>query len=366
MFARRDCIMNNSLFAHTTDLATSLPSEDWNQLCQVMNGYVYSQILVTACDLDLFTFLARNPGATLHDLQQRLQLSAYATRVLMLGCCAAGLAEKSLSTGGYFNSRLAGRVLVQGSTDCMIPFIQFNHQIQRRCSVHLTQALKEGRNAGLDEFPGSGATLYERLTEYPELECLFQRAMGAYTRLSPKMMDVAEFSEVKHVLDVGGGDASNAIRLCRRYAELKATVLDIPSVVAIARKAVQEAGLSDRITCVHRDMFVDEWPAGCDAVLLSHVVEIFAPEKILFLYRKAWQVLPPGGRLFVWTLMADDAETRGLQAAKSSMYFLCTASGEGMAYPGTDHEEWIREAGFKAAKRYNAPDIDHGALVALK
>jgi hypothetical protein len=70
--------------------------------------------------------------------------------------------------------------------------------------------------------------------------------------------------------------------------------------------------------------------------------------------------------MFVWTIMADDSETAGLQAAKSSIYFLCAASGEGMAYPGAEHEQSIREIGFSTVRRYDAAEIDHGALVAIK
>ena len=47
--------------------------------------------------------------------------------------------------------------------------------------------------------------------------------------------------------------------------------------------------------------------------------------------KKAFEALPHAGRLFVWTIMANDSETGALQAAKSSIYFLCAASGEGMA-----------------------------------
>jgi hypothetical protein len=101
-------------------------------------------------------------------------------------------------------------------------------------------------------------------------------------------------------------------------------------------------------------------------VLFSHILEIFSPEKILILYAKAFSALPPEGKMFVWTIMANDSETAGLQAAKSSIYFLCTASGEGMAYPGREHEEAIRETGFRTVRRYSAAETDHGALVAIK
>jgi hypothetical protein len=342
-----------------------LSNEEWMSFCAIMNGYIYSQTLATACDFDLFTYLSKHPGATQEEVSEVLALSSYSTRVLLLACCAVGLIYRAKETGGYFNSPIAEKVLVSYSPYSMIPFVHFNNRIQERCGLHLTRALRENRNAGLDEFPGDGTTLYERLIKYPELESLFQEGMGAYTRLSPKMADLPEFADVQNLLDVGGGDATNAVRLCQRHAGLRVTILEIPSVAPIARAAIECHGLDDRIKLWEGDMFTDPWPSGCDGILLSHIVEIFTPEKIRFLYRKALELLVPGGRLFVWTIMANDLETQGLQAAKSSTYFLTTASGEGMAYPGKDHTQWLREVGFRAVKRYDAPEIDHGALVAF-
>lgn len=229
----------------------TISGEEWKKLCEVMNGYVYSQILVTACEFDLFTHLSnRRRGSTQDEVQKDLSLSPYATRVLLLGCCAAGLIYRDEETSLYFNSNFAGKVLTSESEDSMIPFVFFNHQVQRRCGTHFTQALKENRNAGLDEFPGDGTTLYQRLTGYPDLEKLFQKGMGAYTRLSPKMLDVPEFSGIKQLLDVGGGDGTNAIRLCLQYPNLKVTLLDTPSVCEIAHKKIADAELGNRISCV--------------------------------------------------------------------------------------------------------------------
>lgn len=350
--------------AAQSDLAP-LSNTQWKQLCDVMNGYIYSQTLVSACDLDLFTYLSAHPGATQEELAQSLGLSSHCTRILMLACSAVGMVSRDSGGAGYRNSEIAEKVLVSGSPYSMLPFIQFNHRVQERCSRHLTKSLKENRNAGLDEFPGSGATLYERLAEYPDLENLFHDAMGAYTRLSPKMVHLAEFSTVQHLLDVGGGDGSNAMALCERFPELKVTILEKPTVARITRDRIAKAGLDDRLSCIEADMFLDAWPAGCDAILFSHLVEIFSPERIRVLYKKAFETLPRAGQLFVWTIMANDSETGALQAAKSSIYFLCAASGEGMAYPARQHEESLRWAGFSAVNRYG-PEVDHGALVALK
>ena len=344
----------------------TISHREWKELCEVMNGYIYSQTLVSACDLDLFTFLSQHPGAGRGDLERGLGLTEYCTRVLMLAACTTGLVRKEPRTGKYYNSDLAEKVLVKGSPQSMLPFVQFNYKIQQRGSAQLTRSLRESRNAGLDEFPGGGANLYQRLAGNHELENLFHDAMGAYTRLSPKMLELKEFRKVRHLVDVGGGDGSNAIRLCRLFSSLRITILEIPSVAEIARKSVERAGLADRIRCVAGDMFSDPWPEGCDAALLSHVVEVFSPAKVQKLYKTAYESLPARGRLFIWTILANDQETGTLQAAKSSIYFLCVASGEGMAHPATEHKELMKAAGFRSVKIYSAAKIDHGALVATK
>jgi hypothetical protein len=43
-------------------VGATLSNDEWMQLCQVMNGYIYSQTIAPACDLGLFTILSANPG----------------------------------------------------------------------------------------------------------------------------------------------------------------------------------------------------------------------------------------------------------------------------------------------------------------
>ncbi|KAA0091556.1 methyltransferase [Trinickia soli] len=335
--------------------------EEWQSLCEMMNGYIKTQVLSSACDLGVFDAIER--GATLASLPRQLEIDAHGCRVLVLGLKQLKLIEVD-DTGKVTNSALARRCLLRGSAQSMVPFVHLNDKIQHRACLHFTQALREGRNAGLDEFPGDAPTLYGRMAVDPALERLFHDGMGAYTRLSPRMMAVKEFGEVTRLLDVGGGDGTNAIRLCERYPSLKVTLIDLPSVIEKARENIRAQGLSDRVTCEAVDMFTDSWPQGCDGVIFSHVLEIFSPEKIQFLYQKSRAYLRDAGQLFVWSLMCDDDETGGLQSVKSSLYFVTVASGQGMAYPARDHIKWLNDAGFEVTAEYDARTIDHCALVA--
>ncbi|MEX3955018.1 methyltransferase [Trinickia sp. EG282A] len=325
-----------------------------------MNGYIKTQVLSTACDLEVFDVIEK--GATVASLPETLGIDEYGCRVLLLGLKALQLIRVDAS-GVIHNLPLVQRCLLRDSLRSMVPFVHLNDKIQHRACLHFTTALLERRNAGLDEFEGDAPTLYGRMAQNPGMEALFHEGMGAYTRLSPRMMDMKELAEVSTLLDVGGGDGTNAIRLVERYPSLKVVLLDLPSVVQKARQNIEALGLSQRITCVAADMFSDPWPHGCDGVMFSHVVEIFGPEKIRFLYEKARAYLARG-QLFIWTLMCDPDESGGLQAVKSSLYFLTVASGEGMAYPASDHRRWLKEAGFSLIAEYDAPAISHGALVA--
>lgn len=345
---------------------STLSISQWNKLCGLMNGYIYSITLATACELDLFTWLSKNPGAMIEQIAEALSLSHHAARVLLLSCCAAELIERAPDSGGYRNSELAEQVLVSDSPLSMLSFIQFNQKVQLRGCFNLTKALRENYNAGLDEFPGTGNTLYMRLKAYPEMEKIFQEGMGEYTRLSPQIMTIPELAGVKHLLDVGGGDGTNAIRLCQQYPFLKVTILELPSVCTLGQQVIKREGMDSRIKYISADMFKEPWPDDCDGILMSHLVEIQPLDKVSFLYRKAYNTLPQNGLLFIWTLMTDDLETGGLQSAKAAIYLFTVASGEGMPWPAIEHLRLLQDAGFQRPIHYQAREIDHGALVAKK
>jgi hypothetical protein len=67
-----------------------------------------------------------------------------------------------------------------------------------------------------------------------------------------------------------------------------------------------------------------------------------------------------------WTATAHENEDPGLQAAKSSMYFLTTASGRGFTYTLIEHKEWLAEAGLMIRNTYHFDNVEYTAVVAIK
>jgi SAM-dependent methyltransferase len=322
----------------------------------ILGGHVFFQLLRAAVTLDLFTLLARHPGASLDRLVQLTGVARKPMRILLLGCTALRLIVKE--NIGYHNSSIAESRLSRDSPTNILPTVEFAHRLVYRGMYHLADAIRANSNVGLSEFPGDEKTLYERLSHAPELEQVFHDGLQASSSQNVEQLIAhMDFSTIQHVLDVGGGTATALCALARRYAHLHGTVLDSPSVCALARTRIAAAGLSPRITAYEANGCTDPFPRGADCILLMHFLTIWAEETNLELMRKSYDALPAGGSIVVFDGAQNNDGTGPLRAARWSPYFLVLSSGEGMFYTPDEYTGWMRQTGFVDIRQIQtAPD----------
>lgn len=331
----------------------------------IVNGPALFNAVVAGLELGIFALLAREPGASAERLAEATGLAPPKLRVLLQALCATELVERR--DGRYLNSAFANERLTSDGPESWLHTLRGWQRIYYPAFVHTTDALREGTNArALAAFPGTEPTLYQRLAHTPELQATFHAAMAAFTLQSiDGLVEDAEFASVRHLLDVGGNDGTTAARLLPKYPDLRITIFDLPSVTEAAKRAVPE-GLRDRVRVCPGDLFADPLPREADAVLFSHVLEIFGEEEIVFLMKKAYDALPSGGRILVYGYHVSDDEQRGLYSARLSLYLNVLASGQGMAYPAKDYERWLRASGCaRVTAKLDLP-FEHGLLVGWK
>ena len=329
----------------------------------LVNAPALFNAVTTAVELNIFRFLEEHPSSDFDRIQRFCGVPRHQLRVLLQAVCATGLLRRD--DGAYANSAVAADLLASDADDSWAHILVGWKEVYYPAFTHMTTALKAGRNTALDSYPGDEPTLYQRLSRNPELEAVFHRAMSAFTlRSVDALVDREEFSSVRHLLDIGGGDGTTSARLAARYPGLRCTVFDMPSVARIADG--KAAGYPDRVDLHAGDIFTDEFPSGADAVLFSHVLEIFAEEQILALLRKAYEALPAGGRVFLYGYNVSDDETSGIFGARLGLYFNVLASGQGMAYPARDYEEWLRRIGFGEVKTVGGLSYEHGLTMGTK
>ncbi|MFI6587599.1 methyltransferase [Embleya sp. NPDC050493] len=133
----------------------------------------------------------------------------------------------------------------------------------------------------LPEAIRSGGPVWEKLHERPfwadiigdsELSASFDATMAIHAgRLGPGLAEVYDWSNVGHVVDVGGGIGEILSVLLRTHPHLRGTLVDLPETAARAAEGFRKAGLDGRARVVGQSFF-DALPDDGDVYLLSHVI----------------------------------------------------------------------------------------------
>jgi len=331
---------------------------------KVFGGHILFQFLRAAAKFDLFSILSESGSLDVQEIAQRLHINSESASDLIQPLTQAGiLAEKN---SRYSNSRVAEELLVSSSPHRVLAYIELQHRVMYIGMKRFYESVKENRNAGLDAFPGDEPTLNQRLARDLDTLTIFQDAMQELSVQSNQYLaDRIDLTNIDHVVDVGGGDGTNAMALANRWPELSATVFDLPDACKIADANIQTSGLADRVQTHPGNCFVDDFSTNADCIMFSHFFTIWSPAKDQHLLEKCYEALPSGGQVVLFNMMQDDDETISWAAAVGSPYFQAIATGEGMLYTWQEYEEWMRNAGFSKVTRQVLPR-DHGCVTGIK
>ena len=119
----------------------------------------------------------------------------------------------------------------------------------------------------------------------------------------------------------------------------------MPPVTPHAKKAIDAAGLSDRIQIVAGDFFRDPFPPA-DVVTMGNVLHDWNLERKMQLIRAAYEALPAGGAFIAVEALIDDARRENVFGLLMSLNMLIEF-GEAFDYSGADFRKWCSQAGFK-------------------
>lgn len=330
----------------------------------VFGGHIFFQSLHAAVHFGLFSLLKKRPGLTRQEIARELGIEEQPARIMILGLVSSGLIKQKSSR--LYNTRLSAELLCEESPTNIIPYVYLQHYVMYPGMQHFCEAIRTGKNAGLKEFLGDEPTLYQRLQHDPHVEAVFHDAMSALSvQTNAILAENLELSGVNHLVDVGGGDGTNIITLARSNPHLHASVFDFASVCEIAEKRIAANGLGSRLSTIQGNAFENEFPRDADCFLFAHFCTIWSETKNRLLYKKAFDALPPGGRVVVFNMMQANDESGPLSAAVGSPYFLTIATGEGMLYTWEEYESWLRDAGFRDVTCKALPR-DHGFIIGIK
>ena len=164
----------------------------------------------------------------------------------------------------------------------------------------------------------------------------------------------------RQMLDIGGSHGYFSEAICRRYAQLRATILELPAAIKHAASLLAKEGMGERVA--HRAgnaLTEDLGTEAYDLVFMAAVVHHFDEVTNQQLMRRIAGALRPGGIVAIWEPVRQDPTGRIRQIGGLLDLFFGIFSEAG-TWSRAEVAGWFREGGLKAHKARSpwwAPDL---------
>lgn len=307
------------------------------------SGHVEARIVQTAVELRIFDALRAEPK-TADALAQLLKLETQATELLLNALTALDLLEKEADI--FSLTEVSKQYLVPSSPHYVGAMIQFDAALWS-CWEKLSQALHSGK-------PVRAPNMYQ--DDLAETET-FINGMDSLVKArgdADILATALDWNGVHTLLDVGSGPATYPIALCRRCANLKATIFDLPATLKITERFVRDAAMTHRIELIAGDYRADPIPGNYDVIFLSNIIHGENEEKNTALVSKLAANLNSAGRLIIKDHILDETRANPPVGAIFSLLMLLTTDG-GRCYSFGEITAWMNNAGLNQVQQVDLP-----------
>lgn len=303
---------------------------------EMVNGFQSSRIILTAYELHIFTVLGEKLR-TSAEVAMNTGTDRRGMDRLMYALCTIGLLEKK---GNCFqNRKFALDHLVSGKPGYITGLMHTVHLWDSWST--LTGAVENGGTARTGSVDERGKDWLEAF-----ISAMHERAVIS----ADKVIGLIDLSNTTKVLDVGGGSAAFSMAFINAKNEIKATVFDLPNVVPITKKYIEDAGMTDKIICKTGDYEIDELGSGYDLIFLSAIVHSNSKASNKELIKKCCNALNQGGQVVIQDFIMDDDRTTPAFGAVFALNMLVNTK-EGDSYTESEISGWMSEAGLSDISR---------------
>ena len=164
-------------------------------------------------------------------------------------------------------------------------------------------------------------------------------------QIAPYLIEKLPLTGCRTLLDVGGGLGTFAGAFCRHYPHLRATLVEHPNILSLARRAIRDSGMAKRVRVIGVDFSRDTLPRGFDTVFVSNVLHAHGVAENRSLLTKLHRCLNPRGHL----ILRDVFMRRDRTAPEWGTLFsvsLLLHTPQGRCYALDEILGWLRQAGF--------------------
>lgn len=305
---------------------------------EIANSFRESRILLSAFELKIFTLLDRHM-MTSDEVSKKINADTRATDRLMNTLCGMGLLRKV--KGKFYNTDLSSKHLVEGKPEFMGNLYHTNH-LWKTWS-YLTDSVIKGSSFAGDQ---------NKIGKNDWVEAFISAMHYRGVKQGEILSMMIDLTNIKNILDVGGGSAAFSMELVKRNPTINAVVLDLPHVIPLTKKYVAQEGLLDKFNFIEGDYLKKNFGGNYDLILLSAIVHINSYEQNKMLIKKCADALNKNGMVIISDFVMNEDRSQPYYGAIFSLNMLVgTVSGD--TYTESEMKEWFTSSGLYKIERKN-------------
>lgn len=307
-------------------------------LLEMMYGFKISQALFVAAKLEIADILS-DGSKTADELAKAAGVNSQGIYHLMRMLVSVGVF--SLEENNKFRLNSLGKHLLTGTSDSLRGTVMAMGDELYQGWGNLLYGIKTGETAFEHTFKMS---FYSYLQQNSEAAVNFNEWMKETTRewLLP-VIEAYDFSEVKKLVDVGGGIGTLTAIIMKANPKMQAILFDREDVVVDASPVLQVAGVADRCQIVGGSFF-DAVPSGGDLYLLSRVLLNWDDSHAITILKNCYQAMTAKDRLMIVDFMLPEGKMSPFIGMGSLTLFVI---GGTFMRTKDEFDNLVSSAGFK-------------------
>jgi len=261
-------------------------------------GFQASEILYVIAKFNFASFLQDGPKSG-EELAALAKTKEEHTGRLLRAAAALGIFNRDPESLKYSLTDVSS-LLLDGPKSMRNPVLHLCEPQTVKAWLHLDKTIQDGTSCYKEEL---GVGCFEYYAQNAESSDRFNKAMNAFSASMPVAQALHTqygFKEVKHVVDVGGGQGILLINLLRLNPHLSGTTFDLQHVIedAKAKKAVNYSDVESRFSYAAGSFF-DSVPTGGDIYTIKSVICDWGDSKAIEILKTVRNALPENGKVVV-------------------------------------------------------------------
>lgn len=273
------------------DIGSHDPAPDRTVLSLTM-GFLSSAAIGAIVRLDIADHLARQPR-TAAELADLTGADATGLRRTLRFLAGSGTFYED-GNGRFHLTAAAERLLTDAPRSLRDAVVFLTEPMFWQAAGNFGASLRRGSST-LDEI--FGVPLWEHLAANPDAAAVFDAGMVSYSApQDAAIADTFDVSDVRHIVDVGGGRGGLLSLLLSRNPEATGVLYDRAPVLGSHILDTPES--AGRWTVEAGDFF-ESVPAGGDLYILKHILHDWNDDECIRILRRCRAAMSPASRLLV-------------------------------------------------------------------